>query len=121
MAAGVERGDRVGIWAPNVSEWILAALGIHFAGGVLVPLNTRYKAAEVGYVLRKSRARLLTESHNPVTFEDVAGCEESKFELEEIIAFLKEPKKFTRLGGRIPKGVLLVGPRARARRCWRER
>jgi len=59
MAAGVERGDRVGIWAPNVSEWILAALGIHFAGGVLVPLNTRYKAAEVGYVLRKSRARLL--------------------------------------------------------------
>ncbi|MHC4225680.1 MAG: ATP-dependent zinc metalloprotease FtsH [Planctomycetota bacterium] len=58
----------------------------------------------------KSRARLLTENHNPVTFEDVAGCEESKFELEEIIAFLKEPKKFTRLGGRIPKGVLLVGP-----------
>jgi cell division protease FtsH len=45
-----------------------------------------------------------------VTFDDVAGIEESKFELEEIIAFLKEPKKFTRLGGRIPKGVLLVGP-----------
>jgi cell division protease FtsH len=58
----------------------------------------------------KSRARLLTETHNPVTFEDVAGVEESKVELEEIIAFLKEPKKFTRLGGRIPKGVLLVGP-----------
>jgi cell division protease FtsH len=58
----------------------------------------------------KSRARLLTENHNPVTFEDVAGVEESKVELEEIIAFLKEPKKFTRLGGRIPKGVLLVGP-----------
>jgi cell division protease FtsH len=58
----------------------------------------------------KSRARLLTENHNRVTFEDVAGAEESKVELEEIIAFLKEPKKFTRLGGRIPKGVLLVGP-----------
>jgi len=58
----------------------------------------------------KSRARLLTENQNPVTFEDVAGVEESKVELEEIIAFLKEPKKFTRLGGRIPKGVLLVGP-----------
>jgi cell division protease FtsH len=58
----------------------------------------------------KSRARLLTETQKSVTFEDVAGCEESKFELEEIIAFLKEPKKFTRLGGRIPKGVLLVGP-----------
>jgi cell division protease FtsH len=58
----------------------------------------------------KSRARLLTESQQRVTFEDVAGVEESKFELEEIIAFLREPKKFTRLGGRIPKGVLLVGP-----------
>src|SRR5262245_5539532 len=58
----------------------------------------------------KSRARLLTGNQHQVTFEDVAGVEESKFELEEIIAFLREPKKFTRLGGRIPKGVLLVGP-----------
>jgi len=58
----------------------------------------------------KSRARLLTENQHKVTFEDVAGIEESKAELEEIIAFLREPKKFTRLGGRIPKGVLLVGP-----------
>ncbi len=58
----------------------------------------------------KSRARLLTESQQRVTFDDVAGVEESKAELEEIIAFLRDPKKFTRLGGRIPKGVLLVGP-----------
>ena len=58
----------------------------------------------------KSRARLLTENQQRVTFDDVAGIEESKTELEEIIAFLREPKKFTRLGGRIPKGVLLVGP-----------
>jgi cell division protease FtsH len=58
----------------------------------------------------KSRARLLTENQQRVTFEDVAGVEESKYELEEIIAFLRDPKKFTRLGGRIPKGVLLVGP-----------
>jgi len=58
----------------------------------------------------KSRARLLTESQQRITFEDVAGVEESKAELEEIIAFLRDPKKFTRLGGRIPKGVLLVGP-----------
>ncbi|MGH0029541.1 MAG: ATP-dependent zinc metalloprotease FtsH [Myxococcota bacterium] len=58
----------------------------------------------------KSRARLLTENQHRVTFEDVAGVEESKIELEEIIAFLREPKKFTRLGGRIPKGVLLIGP-----------
>jgi cell division protease FtsH len=58
----------------------------------------------------KSRARLLTENQQRVTFDDVAGVEESKYELEEIIAFLRDPKKFTRLGGRIPKGVLLVGP-----------
>src|SRR5262249_8575052 len=58
----------------------------------------------------KSRARLLNESHNRVTFADVAGVDESKAELEEIIAFLRDPKKFTKLGGRIPKGVLLVGP-----------
>ncbi len=58
----------------------------------------------------KSRARLLTENKNKVTFNDVAGVDEAKEELEEIIAFLKEPKKFTSLGGKIPKGVLLVGP-----------
>ncbi len=58
----------------------------------------------------KSRARLLTENQHQINFEDVAGIEESKAELEEIIEFLREPKKFTRLGGRIPKGVLLVGP-----------
>ncbi len=58
----------------------------------------------------KSKARLLNENQQSATFKDVAGIEESKAELEEIIEFLREPKKFTRLGGRIPKGVLLVGP-----------
>ncbi|MBK9517067.1 MAG: ATP-dependent zinc metalloprotease FtsH [Anaeromyxobacter sp.] len=58
----------------------------------------------------KSRAKLMTEHHNKITFSDVAGIDESKDELEEIISFLKDPKKFTRLGGRIPKGVLLMGP-----------
>jgi cell division protease FtsH len=58
----------------------------------------------------KSRARLLTEAQNKITFADVAGIDEAKDEVEEIIAFLKDPKKFQRLGGRIPKGVLMMGP-----------
>ena len=57
----------------------------------------------------KSRAKLLTENQHRVTFSDVAGVDEAKDDLEEIIAFLKDPKKFTKLGGRIPKGCLLVG------------
>jgi cell division protease FtsH len=62
-----------------------------------------------GMSFGKSRAKLLTESQTRVTFEDVAGIDEARAELEEIIEFLKDPKKFTRLGGRIPKGVLLIG------------
>jgi cell division protease FtsH len=58
----------------------------------------------------KSKAKLLSETQRRITFADVAGIEEAKDEVEEIIAFLKDPKKFTRLGGRIPKGVLMMGP-----------
>lgn len=62
-----------------------------------------------GMSFGKSRAKLLTESQQKVTFDDVAGIDEARSELEEIIEFLKDPKKFTKLGGRIPKGVLLIG------------
>ena len=58
----------------------------------------------------KSRARLLTSQQKKITFKDVAGVEEAKEELQEVIEFLREPQKFQKLGGRIPKGVLLVGP-----------
>jgi acyl-CoA synthetase (AMP-forming)/AMP-acid ligase II len=59
MAAGLQPGDRASVWAPNRHEWIAAALGVLGAGGVLVPLNTRFKGQEAAYVLAKSRARLL--------------------------------------------------------------
>jgi len=80
-----------------VGIWIFFMRQMQMGGG---------KAMSFG----KSRAKLLTEAQGKVTFADVAGIEEAKEELEEIIAFLKEPKKFTALGGKIPKGVLLVGP-----------
>ena len=59
IALGVAKGDRVAVWAPNLWEWIVAALAAHAAGGVLVPINTRFKANEAGYVLAKSGARIL--------------------------------------------------------------
>ena len=58
----------------------------------------------------KSKARMLDESTNPVTFADVAGCDEAKEEVKEVVDFLKDPTKFQKLGGRIPRGLLLVGP-----------
>jgi len=86
-------------WLPMlvlVGIWIFFMRQMQSGGG---------KAMSFG----KSRARLMTESTVKVTFKDVAGIEEAKEEVAEIIEFLKDPKKFTRLGGRIPKGVLLVG------------
>ncbi len=59
LEAGIETGDRVAVWAPNIWEWIVAALGLQAAGGVLVPLNTRLKGIESGYILEKSGARIL--------------------------------------------------------------
>ncbi len=59
LAVGIERGDRVAIWAPNSLEWIVAALGITSVGAVLVPVNTRFKGAEASFVLARSGARVL--------------------------------------------------------------
>src|SRR6202040_3303512 len=77
--------------------WIFLSRQMQGAGG---------KALGFG----KSRAKLLTEAHGRVTFEDVAGVDEAKQDLQEIVEFLRDPGKYQRLGGRIPRGVLLVGP-----------
>ena len=59
MASGVAAGDRVALWAPNICEWAVAALGVHAAGGVVVPINTRFKGREAAYVLENSGAKML--------------------------------------------------------------
>jgi cell division protease FtsH len=87
-------------WLPFlalIGVWIFLSRQMQGAGG---------KAMGFG----KSRAKLLTEAHGRVTFDDVAGIDEAKSDLTEIVEFLRDPQKFQRLGGRIPRGVLLVGP-----------
>ncbi len=90
-----------------ISSWfpllILLGIWIFFMRQMQVGGN---KALSFG----KSKARLLNESQNKVTFDDVAGIDEAKLEVEEIIEFLKDPHRFQKLGGKIPKGVLLIGP-----------
>ena len=86
-------------WFPMlllIGVWIFFMRQIQVGGGKVMSFG-------------KSRAKLLTENQQRVTFSDVAGVDEAKDDLQEIIAFLKDPKKFTKLGGRIPKGCLLVG------------
>jgi acyl-CoA synthetase (AMP-forming)/AMP-acid ligase II len=84
IAAGLEPGDRASIWAPNLHEWIAAALGVLGAGGVLVPLNTRFKGSEAGFVLGKSRARMLFTVTDFLDTDYVAMLRGSGEELPEL-------------------------------------
>jgi len=110
-----EKGVSITAKPPTESPWYMSVLVSWFPMIVLIGVWIFFmrqmqsgggKAMSFG----KSRARLQSDKSAKVTFEDVAGIDEAKEELGEIVEFLREPKKFTRLGGRIPKGVLLTGP-----------
>jgi cell division protease FtsH len=102
-----EREDQSPLWSSTIITIVPMAFLI-----VMFFLFMRQLQAGGGKAMSfgKSKARMLSDSQNKITFADVAGVEEAKDEVEEIIAFLKDPKKFQRLGGRIPKGVLMIGP-----------
>ncbi|EEW24434.1 ATP-dependent zinc metalloprotease FtsH [Rhodobacter ferrooxidans] len=91
----------LGVWLPFL---LLIGIWVFFMNR----MQGGGKGGAMGF--GKSRAKLLTEKHGRVTFDDVAGIDEAKEELEEIVEFLRNPQKFSRLGGKIPKGALLVGP-----------
>jgi cell division protease FtsH len=110
-----QKGVVISAKPPSESPWYMSVLVSWFPMIILIAVwifFMRQMQAGGGKALSfgKSRARLMSDQSARVTFEDVAGIDEAKEELSEIVEFLRNPKKFTRLGGRIPKGVLLMGP-----------
>ncbi len=110
-----ERGVAITARPPQDSTpWFLALINwlpiIVLIGAWVLLSRQMQNGAGRAMGFGKSKAKLLTEAHGRVTFEDVAGIDEAKEDLQEIVEFLRDPQKFQRLGGRIPRGVLLVGP-----------
>jgi len=119
IASGVEAGDRVAIWAPNCLEWALAELGLHSAGAVLVPLNTRFKGKEAGYVIGKSRARLLFTVTDFLDTDYVAllGGVEGLDSLDEIVVLRGAAPEGTTPWADFVARADEVGPEAAAERA----
>ncbi|MCA9484332.1 MAG: ATP-dependent zinc metalloprotease FtsH, partial [Nitrospina sp.] len=110
-----EKGVHILVTPPEQTSWYMNVLISWFPMLLLLAIwifFMRQMQSGGGKALSfgKSKARLLSESKKKITFKDVAGCDEAKEEVHEIIEFLKEPQKFSKLGGKIPKGVLMVGP-----------
>ena len=97
MASGIEPGDRVAVWAPNIWEWVVAGLGVHRAGGVLVPVNTRFKGREADFILQKSGARILftVTDFLETDYVDLLRAADGGHGLDEIVV----------LRGSIPEGT----------------
>ena len=102
LATGIERGDRIAIWAPNVWEWVVAALGLQSAGAVLVPLNTRFKGREAAYILGKSRAKALVtitgflDTDYVALLRDAADVDRDLPDLETIVVLRGDAPEGTR-------------------------
>ncbi len=109
-----ERGVRIAVKPPDSNPWYAIFLQwvpmLLFIGVWIFFMRQMQGGGAKALSFGKARARLISEKHNKITFADVAGVDEAKEELREIIDFLKDPQKFQKLGGKIPKGVLLVGP-----------
>ena len=109
QAAGVEfRGERPGLLSQFLLSWVIP-LGIMFLIWSFVGRRLS-GAGESILSFGKSKARLVAEKETGVSFADVAGCEEAKYELQEVVDFLKHPERYKSIGASIPKGVLLIGP-----------
>src|SRR5207342_876393 len=97
IASGIEPGDRVSIWAPNATEWAIAALGVHTAGAVLVPLNTRFKAAEAAYILDRADVKLLftVTDFLATNYVELLRAVDPPQSLREIVVLRGEPADAT--------------------------
>src|SRR5580704_2217559 len=109
QAAGVQYGAaRPGVISQFFLAWVLPIVVMVLLWNLLA--RRMGGAGQSVFSIGKSRARLVADPDTGVTFDDVAGCDEAKFELQEVVEFIKDPKQYEGVGARIPKGVLLVGP-----------